>query len=313
MEARTLGLGAVAIVGLVYAGSTATASANEAECADSIVVEDETGVVDELQQAIDMACPGATILVGPGDYQGAQITKTVNLQGSGDSTRIVSGTPAFWDYVGLFIDAGGEANGTTIRDLAIVNDPDAWFCAGILARAADDITVDGLTITDTAQGITNGNGDRWVITHNRIHGFAAPFGGDHLIGIGVWGDSGRYGVEVGAAYDNFVAFNEVTADYDGEYQELLMGIDIGTWPPETPALVAGNQIVHNTVAVSGNADRAIGVNMFDLSTLEYGDPIHVIGNTVEDNDLCGSGKKVMFQPGGIAGLNTVRRNSCAED
>ena len=48
-----------------------------------------------IQGAVDAAAPGDKIMVGPGDYAGAHITRPVELKGSGPTTRITSGSPGW--------------------------------------------------------------------------------------------------------------------------------------------------------------------------------------------------------------------------
>ena len=80
------------------------------------------GQFPTIQAAVDASSPGDRVVVGAGDYVGAQITTRVKIVGEGDQTVITHGPNnlggcCLWFQNGFRIDAGGD--GSSIRDLKI--------------------------------------------------------------------------------------------------------------------------------------------------------------------------------------------------
>lgn len=121
---------------------------------------------DELtiQDAVDAAVSGDTIMVGPGEYAGAWIdNKTVKIIGSGPDTRITTGIPPWGDGLDLF-----QAADTEISNLAIeLLGPST---GGVVVISADNCTVRDLKVTATWCGIYSEVSDNVVITGNNISG-----------------------------------------------------------------------------------------------------------------------------------------------
>jgi hypothetical protein len=103
-----------------------------------------------IQVAIDspLVLAGDTIMVGPGNHEGAYVTKAVEIKGEGDAV-IDSGPmhPAGLSY-GFRLQAGSE--GTVIShlqfevDLAIMN-----------GAAVNDVVVTHCTFLNTIQAVSN--------------------------------------------------------------------------------------------------------------------------------------------------------------
>lgn len=134
-----------------------------------------------IQEAIDAAAPGDTVVVFPGRHCGAVVTKMVSLLGRGMPViEGCAGGPALGGVlrVGFLLDgaAGASpASGTRITgfrfDGAGVSSLDtAPLAFGVLARFASDVSVVGNRFQGTVQAITNTGGDRWSVTANQVRG-----------------------------------------------------------------------------------------------------------------------------------------------
>jgi parallel beta-helix repeat protein len=123
-----------------------------------------------IQDAVNAAASGDTIMVAPGDYAGAEILTTVKIIGSGPGTRITTGIPPWGDGLIIF-----GAPDTKISNLAIdVIDPLYPLSAGVTVDGANNCTVRDLQIT-AGHGVFIPFSDNVVVTDNDISG--TPFAG----------------------------------------------------------------------------------------------------------------------------------------
>jgi nitrous oxidase accessory protein NosD len=132
-----------------------------------------------IQNAIDAAAAGDTIVVRHGRYCGATVTKPVSLIGRGRPTIVGCATgPTLVGplRVGLFLDGksgASPASGTSVRGFAFdgagISDTNlAPLAFGVFARFASDVVVEDNHFDGTVQAITNSGGDRWLVIANRI-------------------------------------------------------------------------------------------------------------------------------------------------
>jgi hypothetical protein len=144
-----------------------------------------------IQDAVNAAAPGDTILVGPGSWCGATITKQLDLKGDGHPVIVGCPSPApslFGSLrIGFFL-PDGSASGTTIRDFVfdgqgVSNTDLAPLAFAVFARDADDVIVQQNRVLGTVQSITNTRGDGWDVSHNKIEGLTV-FTCDGLCGGG---------------------------------------------------------------------------------------------------------------------------------
>jgi parallel beta-helix repeat protein len=127
-----------------------------------------------IQDAVDAAVSGDTILVAPGDYAGAWIEKMVQIIGSGPDTRITTGTPPWGDGFDVY---GIDAAGTEISNLAI--EVFGFSTGGVVLGALpigtdwkgpDNCTIKDLKVTATWCGIYSELSDNVVVADNNISG-----------------------------------------------------------------------------------------------------------------------------------------------
>jgi hypothetical protein len=253
--------------------------------ADLIMVP---GDYDYIQDAVDAASPGDTIMVGEYEGPGAVIDKQVEIVGSGNGTVVNAGFRIHPDSStnptksAFFIPAGisHAADGTIISNLKIECSAD---CAlGVYARDADDITVSHLTMIDTQQGITNRAGSGWEITHNKFDGLIGYRRSSH-IGIFVVGENDWDANEV---TNNLVAFNHVDGTNTDRYNNLNH-YRYGIYLKVESASVLNNKVVQNKSEVTGGrVGLSIGIMLRDDSGPE--DEAVMANNAVGFNDVRGS-------------------------
>ena len=185
-----------------------------------------------IQLAVDNALvlSGDQIRVGPGEWCGATVTKTLNLFGEGDATIIgCTGSPTLAGVlrIGFFL-PNAAASGTTIRHFVFDGlgtsnanlDPLSF---AVFARDASDVTLEQNTILGTIQAITNTRGSGWTVNHNKIVDFSvlacepAGFCGG---GVGiVFQDRNTAGPR---QTDNSAMFNEISGVIPDDFDVFSM-------------------------------------------------------------------------------------------
>jgi nitrous oxidase accessory protein NosD len=224
-----------------------------------------------IQEAVDAASDGDSILVGPGDHCGAEITAEVRLIGIG-ATIVGCEAPVLVGELRVgFLLPDDRASGTSIRGFrfegrGVSNDNTDPLAFGVFARDAHGVVVAYNRIRGTVQGITNTRGDGWTIRSNRITEltlFECPgyCGGGSGIVIQARDLDGE------RAYDNAVLFNRVRgAIPDGHDAFSMDGI-----------FVAGQQepkIIGNKLRIPANDTAAApGVGIEVASECCGGTPI----------------------------------------
>ncbi|MBA7580204.1 hypothetical protein ES708_22095 [subsurface metagenome] len=230
-----------------------------------------------IQKAIDAASNGDKIIVGPGEWFGAVVDKAVEIRGAGGAV-IVDGPERLPDVkLGFRV----TTDGVTISHFTFEVALPVYTYGG--EDKVNDVTVEHNVMINPVQGITNWGGSRWVIRYNIITGlWGYPTGG----GIGIL-VGGALIDPVDPARDNLVAFNKITADFNGQLGHSFAGICLYTKRGE----ITGNKVVHNDVLITGNDTYAI-VMAFLPSTMATPPgicPEDVLNdNKIGFNDLRGS-------------------------
>ncbi len=191
-----------------------------------IIAGEEEITYPTIQEAIDAASEGDTIIVGSGEWYGGIVDKPLRIIGM-KGAIIVDGPayPCFpyqqppldpEDYpgsIGFYINPEGK--GSTISDFTFRGGytdktEERWLYMAIFARlGADGVTFTHNKITNCGQCITFRDCDDWTVTHNTIKGhFKEP------------GESFGFmtGIYFGTIFDghtstgNFIAYNEITTN-----------------------------------------------------------------------------------------------------
>lgn len=275
--------------------------------ADIILVPED---YPTIQEAIDAASDGDTILVGPGEWYGGIVDKPVRVTGMRGAV-IVDGEPYLgpgmrlppqpWHF-GLFITP--EGSGSTISHFTFrcepIGDTGTYLFAPVFARNGTDnlvITHNRIYIANIPQSqcITNWDGNNWVITHNAII-TKESIGSFEGIVIA----SAAYCAR--GSNDNVVACNTIIAD-----ALITTGITLHVRVNITAGEVSNNKVMFNKLLVTGPETSAIEfwVHYFG----EGPTPCEVVhDNIVMLNDLRGSTNPFVFLPPELEEANTVLFN-----
>jgi hypothetical protein len=260
-----------------------------------------------IQAAIDSPSVGAgdRILVGPGSFAGAAVTKQVHIQGVGRAS-ITSG-PVHPSGMIQGFRLFEQSDGTTIShlrftvDLPVIN---ASF------NRVDNVTITQNTLVNPVQGISNWLGSSWEITQNTVSDLRTRCGGGIAILAGDY--SG------GTVSDNVVSHNHISGtvhvsptDCGGYSATGIVVYADFRWGAPGSTAIAYNRIVKNTVSLTSDTPAVVDVVGIELS--EAGDPdpaTHVIhDNAVGFNDLRGTAIQLAITPDGLdSPTNDISRN-----
>ena len=262
-----------------------------------------------IEEAIVAANDGDTILVGPGKWYGAIVNKAVEIKGMGEA--IIDDGPTHprysWIHFGFKLESDGS--GATISHLTFKG-----LELPIYGFMVDDVIIEHNTIYNALQGITNWDGDNWVIKHNVIEGIYGSGGG----GLGIF--IGSLKEDYGAS-GNLVVHNTVVAQVPDDRTYSCGGICLcadARWGAK-PGEVSNNKVVHNKVVVTGPDTFALSLEVIglgDLSELEESEYARVIeyakgrlhDNIVGFNDVRGSTNPIDVIPEELKEVNTISRN-----
>lgn len=283
---------------LVFASiALATASAVGAELR---VPADYTTIAG----AIAAASPGDRILVGPGDFDGAYVDKSVEIRGIGGA-RIVGG-PAHPSGLiqGFRLLAGSD--GATISHLTFTTDLSIMNGAQV-----DSVTVAQCTFINSVQAVSNWGGSDWEISHNNIVGLRTRCGGG--IGILVADFTG------GLVENNVVSHNTITGVLDvsdgdcGGYNGsgIVIYADF-RWGRAGAAQIAYNRVVKNKVSMTSDNPGLVDIVAIELTDTDVDagkDPslIVVMSNAIGFNDLRGTALQIALSDG-AEDVNDISRN-----
>lgn len=258
---------------------------------------------DTIQEANDSPSveSGDTLRVGPGNFAGALLSKSLTIKGVGQ-TVIDDGPlhPAGLTQ-GFRLLAGSD--GTTIShldftvDLAIMN-----------GEAVDDVTVTGCGFFDTLQAVSNWRGNRWEISHNVITDLRTRNGGG--IGILVADYSG------GIVVDNVISHNAINGTlhvdpndgggYQGSGIVIYADFRWGRLGAET---IAYNRVVKNKVSLVSDTPAVVDVVAFELTdTRDDPDCSVIYDNAIGFNDWRGTEIQMVLSPAELEDCNYISRN-----
>lgn len=260
------------------------------------------GDYDYIQDAVNSAEAGDTIMVGEYTGPGAVIDKQLVIVGSGEVSII---NEVATEEAAFFIpdEIDHAADGTEISNLRIECNNDLLI--GVWVIGADDIIVSHLTIVNWRAGIIIQDGSRCEIVNNNLSS-SSSFPGGRVDGI-ILG-----AVEAGA-YNNLIAFNKIS--FDGPTPDWPLE-NYGIWAVADDSPMEGNKIVHNKVQFVAEIDDVSypsfaplngGIGLTDIRGDEY-EEYDFTGNYIGFNDVRGSKNSEMALRGVDASLNSISRN-----
>lgn len=259
-----------------------------------------------IQAAIDSpsVMPGSTILVKPGTYAGALVTKAVEIRGEGNpviSSGPVHSSGLIQGFRLLYGSDGASINHLIFDgvDLAIMN-----------GDGADDVTIDHCTFRNAIQAVSNWRGNGWSISHNEIIDLRCNNGGG--IGILVADYSG------GIVENNIISHNKISGTLHvpptdgGGYagSGIVLYADF-RWSRTGAEAIKSNRVVKNNVSMMSDLPYLVDIWALELS--EARDPLEtgvvvVFDNAVGFNDFRGSPNQIALTPLDLGDHNSISRN-----
>ena len=251
---------------------------------------------------------GDTIFVGPGEFAGTFVSKSVEIKGVDGATINTGPMHPAGLSMGFRLLAGSD--GATISHLTFTTD-----LSIMNGEAVNDVTVTHCTFLDSIQAISNWSGSGWEISHNLIRDLRTINGG----GIGIL-VADRAGGEV---LDNVVSHNKIHGTlhvgendgggYDGSGIVLYADFRWG-WPGAEE--ISNNRVVKNKVGLVSDTPEVVNVHAFELTDTRddvNADPYPVIfDNVIGFNDFRGTESQIALipddEPNGLQDYNDISRN-----
>ncbi|KAB2833102.1 MAG: hypothetical protein F9K48_09140 [Candidatus Brocadia sp.] len=288
----------VLALGLVTSMANFTSSAHAAEWrvpGDFATIQDAIGDANVTD--------GDLIMVGPGSFAGALVTKAVNIKGVDGAT--INDGPAHPSGLvqGFRLLAGSD--GCTISHLRFIAPVALTIMNG---AAVSDVTVAHNTLINQVQGISNWAGSRWEISHNEIVDLHTRNGG----GIGILVGA-RFAGQV--AIDSVISHNKIHGTLDatdpveqGGYNGTGIVIYNDRRFGSTGDAITGNLVVKNNISLVSNNPTLVDVVAIELTDTD--ELLGVIrGNAIGFNDLRGTTIQIALTPATLGGtVNPISRN-----
>lgn len=247
---------------------------------------------------------GDTIWVGPGNFAGAEVTKSVTIKG--EDHAVIDSGPMHPAGLSQGFRLLADSDGATFShltfdevDLAIMN-----------SAAVDDVTVTHCRFNNAIQAVSNWRGSGWEISHNTITDLRTRSGGG--IGILVADYSG------GAVKDNVVSHNKISGTlfvdpndcggYNGS--GIVLYADF-RWGGAGAEEISGNRVVKNKVSLVSNNPGLVDVAAFELTDTRNDETkcCNVIHhNAIGFNDFRGTALQIDLTPEELEDCNSISRN-----
>lgn len=259
------------------------------------------GDYPNIQSALDSTntAEGDIILVGPGEFEGAVITKSITLMAQSNTVVNAQATNTTTTGVGFYFPGNGLGSGSTIQGFTFTN-----LSLPILSLGADDVIIHHNFIHSPEQGITSvggtnlaplgGAGNRWIISHNHIFQPAS------------------YGIIIEEVAGNELTGNMVT-------QNTIIGtnnVEVATNASVTGIAFIGdanlgsafrnNAFVYNRVTLTNSNAvlPSIGILLWQRNASTNSFTNTVVGNLVANNTL-NTGQTVQVMPAGLEEGNRI--------
>jgi len=173
-----------------------------------------------IQQAIDAAQPGDTVLIAEGTYyEHLTITKSISLVGSNRNTIIDGGGSGTVIYVSA---SNVDLTGLTVRNSSI-----AYMCSGILLDGCTDINVADNSIRDfCGYGVLLKDSHRCSVVNNSVVNNDYGITIENSFNNTITGNTlyrNRYGIETLYSRDNTVTSNNISGYFQGIYISCSSG------------------------------------------------------------------------------------------
>jgi hypothetical protein len=257
-----------------------------------------------IQEAIDAAVveDGHVIQVGPGNFAGAFVDKSVHFQGVGNA--IIDDGPMHPAGLSMGFRLLAGSDGATINhltftvDLAIMN-----------GGAVDGVTVSHSTFLNTIQAVSNWRGNGWTISHNDIIDLRTRCGGG--IGILVGDFAG------GVVQDNVVSHNKISGtlhvapgDCGGYAGSGIVAYADFRWGGAGAEEIRDNYLVRNKISLASDAPEVVGVVGIELTDTRDDENLQPVlfDNAIGFNDTRGTAVGIALTPENLDLVNDISRN-----
>lgn len=256
-----------------------------------------------IQAAVDAALPGEKIIVAPGEYAGATITKPIELSGAGEHTKITSGSPTFAN-AGFYVQLnqqGPSDSGVKITHFTFESQagstPSGMF-AGVVVRALNYLGGQRSFHVEVARNVFRSgfygvyllNCAHCAVTLNEIVDVLTP--------VMLWGVLAN-----GESSENTITFNTIRSSV--ETANTGYARCAGIWLNAIEAgSVSKTLIAHNRIVRTGGtpANPAYAISF----TASAGSAVQ--DNQIQLNDFRGSDNAVGASPLSLLALNEIGFN-----
>ena len=259
-----------------------------------------------IQEAIDdpNVINGDKIVVGPGNFAGAYVTKGVVIKG--EENAIINSGPMHPAGLSMGFRLLAGSDNATISHLTFTTDLSIMNGA-----AVNNVIVTHCTFLNTIQAISNWRGNGWDINHNTITDLRTRNGGG--IGIMVADFSG------GTVSGNVISHNTISGTLHvwendgGGYagSGIVLYADF-RWGYSGADEIKDNYVTHNSISLVSDNPSVVDVWAFELTDTRN-DPNAVpfpvvFDNSIGFNDFRGTANQITLTPNELENWNTISRN-----
>ena len=321
---------ATLLIAIFMTSIFAVAMSVSAQGTVTIIAGEKAGEYTTIQDAINAANDGDTILVGAGEWYGGIVNKPVRIIGmkgaiivDGPAYPCLPGPPVPGPgRIGFYIRPEGKGSTLshfTFRGGYTDETKQSWLAFAIFARiGADGVTFTHNKIINCRQCITFRDCDDWTVTYNTIKGyFKIDESEGRLRLLGIFFGTVFEGY---SSTGNFIAYNEITATGALSAVGIIAGSRTDCEPEDTvlgrtgnPGPFTDNIIIFNRIRVKGDYAVAVrmDVNCFSCDggcvTAEYAKGI-IHDNVITYNNFKGCTDCYEFNPPELKEVNTFSYN-----